>query len=104
MDLVGNCVCVDLVGDCGIWWGSRVHRPGGGCCGRGSGGGLCMGIWCECESHSRDYLANSHTPGPPVHQVKFGAPRRKETDPLNEPVRGASGGGPRRRGRSWARG
>lgn len=29
--------------------------------------------------------------GPPVHQVKFGAPRRKETDPLNEPVRGSAG-------------
>lgn len=48
---------------------------------------MCAQIWCECRgSILRLQLLNPYTLGPPVHQVKFGAPRRKETDPLNEPV------------------
>lgn len=79
-------VCVDLVGrlrvflgglhvDLGelslwFWWGTVC------------GFGVNVGVRPEIPTPKSCMLGLS------VHQVKFGAPRRKETDPLNEPVRG----------------
>lgn len=53
----------------------------------GFGGGLC-GFGVNMGVRPKIPTLKSCMRGLSVHQVKFGAPRRKETDPLNEPVRG----------------